>query len=141
MNVDREVAVATLGSFGLIRTLGYGLSSFLIVAGALGLEPQAPGRPGPVRRAALAIGNASFAIYLTHNLVLQALSMATRRVAPSPLSTTIIVAGAMIVVVLVGHVAHRLVETPLIRFFERRTIPLLLGHAPSRLSLAAQKDG
>lgn len=137
MDPDREVDVVARGAFGLLRVIGFGMSSFCLVLGALnsGIDEAPPSWPG--RRLLIAIGDASYVIYLTHNLVLQFIAQITRHFAQPALVAVVGGAVALAAIVIVGVGLHRLVERPMLRFFEDRLIPMLIGRRVQHLSVAA----
>ncbi|WP_426958519.1 acyltransferase family protein [Muricoccus radiodurans] len=118
----------------LPRGLVLGVPSALIVLGALALERT--GRV-PVLRAPLLVGDASYALYLVHTIVLAALGAAWRW-APGPLPSSIpafIVAGT--VLCLAAAIAlHLLVDKPLGRALASR-LPRRPGLRPVGAPLPA----
>ena len=93
------------------RAIAFGLPAFALVAAALLLE-----RAGwPLRwRWSRALGDASYAIYLTHFFVTQAAAMAVQRLGLSgPLPMAVAGALALGGAAAVGLAAHRLVEKPM----------------------------
>jgi exopolysaccharide production protein ExoZ len=138
MNAAREVTVIPAGSFGLIRTLGYGAASFVLALGVLNL-PQAQDLTGSGSgRAMLAIGDASFSIYLFHNLVLQALSLGTRRLPDEAWLGFLLLPGGVVAVIASGVFVHRIIERPLLHTLETRVLPKLLGRLADPLTMAAR---
>lgn len=84
-------------------------------------------RPVPVLPVALLLGNASYSIYLVHQLTLSATGQAWRRMVDGPLwlvGSGFALVGVM-VSVLLGLACHRLLEQPL----GRLTRPLAVRSA------------
>lgn len=84
---DREVPVVTRGLFGIIRSVGFGLGGFLCIWGALKLETKlmlAGASPKKNRFFALVVlvGDASFVLYLIHNIAYEVVAALTKGVAP-----------------------------------------------------------
>lgn len=104
---------------GAIRCLVWGLPSLAIVAGGLGVE-----RAGwlPRSRFLLALGDASFALYLTHRFALEQIKAIF-----SSLPTPLAIAGVVVVSAGIALAVLRLVEKPIGRWLA----------APSARSLAA----
>ena len=90
-------------NFEAWRLLGWGVPALLIVAGALGLERVVPRLP-----ALLLLGNASYALYLTHRFALPSLLAALH-----PLPTPVALAGVLAGCAALGIAVHLLVERPL----------------------------
>jgi peptidoglycan/LPS O-acetylase OafA/YrhL len=125
MPPDREVPVIAAGAFGLVRALGFGMSAFLILLGALNLEPTTAST-SRLQRWPAAIGDASYMIYLTHNVVLQALALITHRLPEAALVMIGAVCLALAVVVATGLIGHHYLERPLMWLLERRVLPRLV---------------
>ena len=95
----------SIGPSGAWRCLTWGIPALMIVAGALGVETA--GRL-PLVPGLLELGNVSYALYLTHPLVQQALSATLQ---PLPI---LVALPAMLVACLgVGLVVHHGIEAPL----------------------------
>lgn len=98
------------------RAAGWGLPAFLIVAGSVSVERA--GRM-PKLGALERLGDASYALYLVHGLVVSAAARALEIVhlrSPWVIATCAIVAG-----LLAGLAAHRGIERPLLSLFRRRS--------------------
>ncbi|SDW62350.1 acyltransferase family protein [Thiocapsa roseopersicina] len=91
------------------RVLLFGLPAAVMLYGAVELE-RARGPMTP--RWLVAIGNASYSIYLSHFLVLLVLfkAFASQSLVPTPLMT----GGILVVALGIGLLAHRWVEQPLL---------------------------
>jgi exopolysaccharide production protein ExoZ len=139
MNAEREVTVVTAGAFGLIRAVGYGIAAFVLALGVLNLRGAYTLDASPAGRAALLVGDASFSIYLFHNLVLQALALGTRRLPADPPTAAIVAVAAIGVVVVSGIIVHRTIERPLLGYLEAHVVSKLLGHRPTRPTMAARR--
>lgn len=105
------------------RVLVYGTSSVFLVAGILGLER---GRwrifPGP----AVALGDASYSLYLSHILVLAAVGHVWARLLAggSPLNHVAALTVAIMLAITWGLLSFRLIERPLLQWLQswiRRT--------------------
>ena len=92
------------------RWLVWGVPAALIVAGALGLEGILPRVP-----TLLMLGNASYATYLTHVLVLHATATGLRSY-PAVLALPLAIAAC----VAVGWATHHYVEQPIGRWLAGR---------------------
>lgn len=101
------------------RVAYWGAPSALIVAGALGV-PALQGRQPLL----LALGNASYSIYLSHIIYLTFLAEVMRR---SPFPPKTLAGGLLFMLVgfvgacVIGWLIYRFVEQPLEAFFRRRT--------------------
>ncbi|MBW4329897.1 acyltransferase [Stakelama sp. CBK3Z-3] len=123
MGFSREVDVVAQGMFGLLRVIGYGVASALLLLGVINLGIDEGQWHGRLTRVIIAIGDASFMIYLTHNLIIHALALFTRQWK----NISLIAAGspiAIIVIVALGIAVHRFLERPLLKFFGARFISL-----------------
>jgi len=104
---------------GLDRAFAFGLPATGIVFCALALE-----RAGlSVRsRLALKLGDASYAVYLTHFFVTQAAVKASTALSlTSPAMTVLLIIVTLAAVALVGVAVHHLVERPIAQLLRRRT--------------------
>lgn len=118
-----------------IRVLRWGVPAAMVVAGALVLE-----RARPVRRIGIlaALGDASYALYLVHGMVLSAVGQVFARLAPSLpiagqalyIACAVTAVGAAIVVALI---VHWTVERPL--------LGVLSGKPIRRGKAAAEEPG
>lgn len=90
---------------GALRCLVWGLPSLAIVAGCLGIE-----RAGwlPQSRPLLVLGDASFALYLTHRFAIEEIKPVFATL-PTPLA----IAGVVVVSTGIAWAVHRLLEKPL----------------------------
>jgi exopolysaccharide production protein ExoZ len=98
-------------SIGGGRFVRWGLPAFLVVVGALSLEPLLK-----ARRLPMLLGDASYSIYLTHGVVLSTLKSAVLIAAttlPPLLVGGFILVGCSVSIV-IGVLAYRFVETPLV---------------------------
>ncbi len=105
----------------LFRPLLWGVPAAMIVAGALALEPLAA-RFAP--RALVALGNASYAIYLCHFVTVD---LTARAIGTQP--RWVFVPTAVAVSIAAGLLFHRLIERPLIA--AARRLPGLFTFAPA----------
>ena len=120
-------AVLVLGGFVVIlampmgsenlRVLSWGLPAFAIVAGAVSLEPLvAPALP----RWLLALGDASYSIYLSHGFVLPALMLLIGHLlSPGRWAEAMTITLCLVVSSIAGWVVYLAVENPMLRFFRR----------------------
>jgi exopolysaccharide production protein ExoZ len=100
-----------------LRVLTWGVPAFAIVAGAVSLEPLvAPALP----RWLLALGDASYSIYLSHGFVLPALMLLIGRfVARGAWAETITIILCLAASSIVGWVFYLLVENPMLKLLRR----------------------
>ena len=98
------------------QTLLSGIEATVLVGSAVLLE-----RWGwSLRNAAvLAVGDASYALYLTHPFVTQIVQKLTGRLNPGPFLGGIMLAGCLLLVVAVAVATHRVLEKPLSRWARR----------------------
>jgi exopolysaccharide production protein ExoZ len=96
----------------LSRLVTQGLPSLLVVAGAIVLH-QSGVRVGG--RWLLLLGNASYALYLTHPFVTQGVQKAGKLVGLTPLLAALLIPLTLLLVCVVGVVTHLAVERPLTR--------------------------
>jgi len=107
------------GYFVFYRVLAFGVPSLLILMGLERLEQA--GQSAPVRFSIMA-GGASYAVYLSHTLLLQASQYLGLNAWAGQLGTTTVrwVFGVYAVLILGYSVVHaRLLERPLHRYFRR----------------------
>jgi exopolysaccharide production protein ExoZ len=104
------------GHGGLLRALYWGLPATLIVAAGLRL-PVSQGRVG---RFLVLVGDASYAIYLTHLLVTDAYALALRKAFVAHIPQLIILPAVAGAALALGLVAHLWVERPLNRWIKRK---------------------
>ncbi|KJF66814.1 acyltransferase family protein [Rhizobium nepotum] len=97
--------------FGLLRILNWGIPAFLLVAGCLWIE-KAGAWPVRLLKPFEIVGDASYALYLLHGLVI---SIVHKIIQPG------LMAGAVIVIValVVSIGAHLLFEKPLVKLFRK----------------------
>jgi exopolysaccharide production protein ExoZ len=115
---------------------GIGASLILYVA----LRARAAPMPGLIDRVGLMLGDASYAIYLTHGAVISAILGAWSHLAPG--SSVLVVAFACIATSLgAGILVHRTIERPMVRRLQDfrfrprlRQTPTLMGDTTSKLS-------
>ncbi len=103
-------------NIGAIRFVHWGLPAFLIVTGALALEPKLK-----EWRLPMLLGDASYSIYLTHGVVLSAVksaAMLSGKGAHTMMSSGFIIAGCVVSVV-AGVAVYFLVEKPLVEACKR----------------------
>jgi peptidoglycan/LPS O-acetylase OafA/YrhL len=100
-----------------LRVLIWGVPAFAVVAGAVSLEPLvAPALP----RWLLALGDASYSLYLSHGFVLPALMLVIGRfVAPGVWAEAMTIALCLVVSSIAGWVVYRLVENPMLQLSRR----------------------
>ena len=128
-STDR-VSIYPIGLDGLIRVVGYGVSWGFVVSGLLNAEPA-------LRRAHAAgskavfmlclIGDASFALYLSHPLVLLAFGRLYRKLDIGLALLDPALALALLAAVASAVVFLLLVERPFLRF-SHTALPILLPH-------------
>jgi len=114
---------------------GTGASLILCVA----LRVRAAPAPGLIDRVGLALGDASYAIYLTHGAVISAILGVWSRVAPTsstPVVALVCIAGSLGA----GILVHRTIERPMVRRLQDfrfrprvRATPTLMGDTTSKL--------
>lgn len=104
---------------GADRVIRWGIPAAVVVAGALVLER---GRPVPACGPLVLLGDASYALYLVHGMILSAVGQVFARLAPAGSVTIYVAFGATAVVAaLIGAVAvHLAVERPLLRLMSAR---------------------
>ena len=120
-----------VGPLGVLRAVLFGIPRLLILGGLLALERQRPklldNRPA---RWAEELGNASYALYLAHPLVIAVLAVVYARIWPAGLSLALAVAVAVAASVLFSLIWYRLVERPLLLRLEKsRPTPPIDGPA------------
>ncbi|MBN8944033.1 MAG: acyltransferase [Rhizobiales bacterium] len=108
------------GPEGWHRILVWGLPAFCLVAGGVALEDGKVLPPVPL---AGFIGEASYAIYLSHGLAISLLVVIWRRLGlltSEGLDTPVLAIATFVLCVLAGVAFHLLVEKPLQRLLKRR---------------------
>ncbi|CAN5390616.1 acyltransferase [soil metagenome] len=109
-----------------LRLFHWGMPAFLIVTGALSLEPMLKDWRLP-----MLLGDASYSIYLTHGVVLSAVksaAMLSGKAAQPMMSGGFILAGCLVSVV-AGIAVYFVVEKPLVAICKR--LAAVRRHAPS----------
>ena len=97
-----------------VRVLAFGLPACLIVAATAALEPWADRLP----RRMLRLGDASYAIYLSHGFVMAALAPALPRIARAAgagMAPDLWLALAVLASMALGEIIHLRLEKPLLR--------------------------
>jgi exopolysaccharide production protein ExoZ len=101
-----------------LRFLIWGLPAAAIVLGALGLES---GLKGSIPDWALESGDASYSIYLTHGFALPLVGVLLARLAlPHPASLALAILAGLLASAILGELTYRVVERPLIDYFQLR---------------------
>jgi exopolysaccharide production protein ExoZ len=105
------------------RVLTWGIPAFMIVAGAVSLEPLvARGLP----RWLLALGDASYSIYLSHGFILPSLVLLIgRTVSPGLPAQEVTIMLCLLAGSIVGWVIFILVESPMLRALRQRRVSRL----------------
>ncbi len=112
--VIHDVVTTQLSRDGAaLRLLWWGLPALFIVAAFLTLTPR---RDGILRRVAVAIGDATYSIYLTHLFVVRIGEEVIERSSLSPL---VVALAVVLVSPIAGILCYRLVEAPLMRRGQR----------------------
>jgi exopolysaccharide production protein ExoZ len=100
-----------------LRVLSWGLPAFAIVAGAVSLEPLVV---SALPRWLLALGDASYSIYLSHGFVLSALMLLIGRFVASGLwAEAITITLCLVVSSIAGWVIYFVVENPMLQSLRR----------------------
>lgn len=105
------------GSYSWSRLLLYGCPAILLLSASVLRCPEGGALPTPV----LALGDASYALYLLHPFVLTAAHRLTSRWADDPLFVWPIMLLAILATVLIAHIIHKRVERPIIKMLQRLT--------------------
>ena len=113
---------------GLARLFAWGAPSALVVWGFISLRTIV-GWPG---RMARRVGDASYAVYLTHEFVMIGYARLLKVERLAALDQRWIVPGVVLICALVGVVAHRLLERPLLAATRRLTHFIPVGRAVGR---------
>lgn len=103
------------------QVLRWGVPAIVIVAAALALDH---GHAGRGRRVALLLGEASYAIYLTHPFVIKAVSIVYARLGVTALPLHALALLATVAIVgAIGVAFHLIVERPVVRALRHRLLP------------------
>jgi peptidoglycan/LPS O-acetylase OafA/YrhL len=101
-----------------LRTLTWGLPAFAVVAGAVSLEPIVA---HALPRWSLALGDASYSIYLSHGFVLPALMLLMSRAVSSSLwAEGLTIVLCVSVSTMAGWIVFILIEGPMLRALRRQ---------------------
>jgi exopolysaccharide production protein ExoZ len=106
---------------GLARVVIWGLAAGLIVLGAARMGREGPA-PGPVRRGLIFMGDASYAVYLVHVLVIRALGRVFE--AGVVLPGDAVVALTVVASLAAGAAVHVWVEQPLMDWMTKPRLSL-----------------
>lgn len=120
----------TGGLSGLPRVAAWGVPAALIVASLLNLA--AP--KGALPRFLLLLGDASYALYLTHQFVMDGYAALIKRTALRHFDQVLIVPLVVLTAVAIGIAAHLLVERPALRIVrhltQSNTTAMVLSETP-----------
>ncbi|MET3666565.1 acyltransferase [Caulobacter sp. 1776] len=111
------------GDVAARRVLIWGLPAGLVVMGAIALEPPSP--PGLVRRGLARMGDASYALYLSHPLALYVVRLCLG--AAPELSGDLLVLTVLAVCPGLGLAVHHWIERPLLACRPGRSKPARYG--------------
>jgi exopolysaccharide production protein ExoZ len=100
----------TGGLFGVPRVLAWGLPAVLVVAAFVAWQPD---RRGPAR-IAIALGDASYALYLTHVFVMIGYAKLLKVTTLGALDQRFVVPVVVAVSIALGLAVHRVLERPLL---------------------------
>jgi exopolysaccharide production protein ExoZ len=113
-----------------------GIGASLILYVALRATPT----PGLISRVGLALGDASYAIYLTHGAIISAILGAWSRLAPG--SSVLVVALVCIAASLgAGILIHRTIERPMVRKLQDFRFRPRIGETPTLMGDTTSKLG
>lgn len=115
------------------RLVLWGVPSALICLGAVSLEGACQGR---IATALARLGDASYALYLSHHYVLLVLGRLLRGVAPA-LDLTL---PLLVATFVVGWLVHTRIEKPLLRWLRRRPVRPVAAAAPLLPPLALTRS-
>jgi exopolysaccharide production protein ExoZ len=101
------------------RLVFYGVPSAVLLAGLVFFERA---KPVPKFRPLIMLGRASYALFVTHGIVLAALGLAWRKAGATNLPWSVPLFGtlAVVLVIAVALLVHRFIEKPLSDYFRRR---------------------
>ncbi|GFE73337.1 acyltransferase [Novosphingobium sp. TCA1] len=127
----------THGLEGVARVATWGVAGLAIVAGLLAM----PDLKGQLTRMAVALGDASYALYLSHAFVLMGYGLLLRHDAVAGIPQYLLVVPVVLLACLVGLAVHALVERPLLKlggqFIRRASSGGPASQLPSRDAGAA----
>lgn len=109
-----------------LRPLVWGIPSALLVVAALGMQ-QVQGRLG---QACIALGDASYSIYLTHAIGIFVIARIATGRANSPLAAFGWQCATVVICVAGGYLAYRLVERPMLKRLTRFRFPASASPTP-----------
>jgi len=111
-----EASAILNGQASAVRALVWGVPSALLTLGIVALEPLTP--PSPTRRAMAWMGDASYALYLVHPLVI---GLAGLLLIPAPwaMSGDLMIVGVFLASLAAGAATHLYLEQPLQRWQRR----------------------
>ena len=110
-------AAAPLGLAQHGRAIGRGIPATMLCAAFL--FAAQPGAPGPIRRALIAGGDASYALYLSHTFTINAVIL----LLGGRLVGWVTMAIAVALAIFVSLLVHRLVERPMLHSLRHRPSP------------------
>ena len=119
-----DIEIARAGLAGLVSTLGYALSSGVILTGFLAAEARGLFKNGPrvwiyLVAALVLVGNASYALYLIQPLAYGVIGKAYRAVGVDVVLLAPALAVAIVATLIAGTVWFTLIERPFLRVARR----------------------
>lgn len=124
--------------FDMADVLVAGLGASLVLYAALRVRAEPAARP--IDRAGLALGDASYAIYLTHGAIISALLGAWSRLAPTT-SVHLVLLACIAASLGLGILIHRYVERPMVRRLQDLRLGRPVRTPPMLVRSTAGKQG
>jgi exopolysaccharide production protein ExoZ len=116
-----HVPTQPTGLPGLVRVLSFVTASVLFLASLVAMERQRTALfEKPAFRALEAVGDASYALYLSHPLLFGVVGVAIGLVAVPPQATPAILALSVVAAVLASLIWYRFIEAPFLGLFSPR---------------------
>lgn len=94
---------------GLVRVVGFAAANLLLISSAVDVHP-----PEKAQSAMVVLGDASYSIYLIHNIALQFIAKVTSSHIKSMLVYYCVSPFAILAVIGFGYLFHRLIEKPVL---------------------------
>lgn len=107
-------------SHNILRPMTWGLAGLLLIYGCVLLEENGFVAKNKIL---ISLGNASYSIYLVHNLMIQVSEKAVSQfLAPGLVALGMMIVGALVLTTIFGWASYKFIESPINQSYRRLTI-------------------